>query len=96
MFLVYSEKSGKFQTGRNYANLVLLNVYSVDEESVGMEASGMPTLVFRVPETATGRSSDEVECSMWWGERLRCIDCGPAPAAWISKSGTHFFFDLPN
>ncbi|XP_043288875.1 mitochondrial amidoxime reducing component 2-like [Venturia canescens] len=85
MLLVYDSKTGKFQTGRNYPKLLLVSISAADENSLNIEADGMPKLVIRLPEKHKERSSNQVDCSMWWNEPLKCIDCGPEPAAWISK-----------
>lgn len=90
MLLVYSKKTGKFQTGRNYPKLLLVKIAAFDENSVVIEADGMPNLVIRLSDIQNEGSSEEVNCSMWWGEPLKCVDCGPEPAAWISKS-SHYF-----
>lgn len=81
MFLVYNEENGKFTTGRNYSNLVLVDLYAVDKLNVRLEANGMQSLEFEIPQC---RKSNNVDCSMWWGEPIKCIDCGNAPAEWIS------------
>ncbi|XP_057318668.1 mitochondrial amidoxime-reducing component 1-like [Microplitis mediator] len=80
MFLVYNEENGKFITGRNYPTLLLVSLCAVDKFKVKLEAIGMPPLIFELPQ-----NSDSVDCSMWWGEPLKCTDCGNAPAEWISK-----------
>lgn len=84
MFLVYNEESGRFQTGRNYPTLILVSVSAVDEDKVRLEAVGMPSVVFTVPK-CTEENVEAVQCTMWWGEPVKCIDCGPEPAEWLSK-----------
>lgn len=80
MFLVYNEETGKFTTGRSYPTLVLVNLTAIDKLSVRLEAAGMPSLVFPLPQN----SGKKTDCSMWWDEPMKCIDCGNAPAEWIS------------
>lgn len=84
MFLVYNEENGKFITGRNHPTLILVSLSAVDSKSVKLEAVGMKSLTFELlPEYK--KINDNIECSMWWGEKVKCIDCGDAPAEWISK-----------
>lgn len=98
MFLVYNEENGKFTTGKNYSKLVLVNLYATDKANVRLEASEMESLDFQVPENT---KTNNVNCSMWWDEPMKCIDCGDAAAKWISKfvafsnyfiSSVFFFF----
>lgn len=84
MFLVYNEETYKFQTGRQYPTMILVSLSAVDEYNVKLEAVGMPSVVFRVPEKSE-KSSAAIECSLWWGEPVKCIDCGPEPAEWLSR-----------
>ncbi|XP_076644070.1 mitochondrial amidoxime-reducing component 1 [Halictus rubicundus] len=84
MFLVYNEESGRFQTGRNYPTLILVTLSAVDEDKVKLEAVGMPSVVFSVPK-CTEENIEAVQCTMWWGEPVKCIDCGPEPAEWLSR-----------
>ncbi|XP_076294763.1 mitochondrial amidoxime-reducing component 1 isoform X2 [Lasioglossum baleicum] len=84
MFLVYNEESGRFQTGRNYPTLILVTLSAVDEDKVRLEAVGMPSVVFSVPK-CTEENVEAVQCTMWWGEPVKCIDCGPEPAEWLSR-----------
>ncbi|KAK2582550.1 hypothetical protein KPH14_004841 [Odynerus spinipes] len=84
MFLVYNEETRRFKTGREYPTMILVSLSAVDERKVKLEAVGMPSVVFRVPEK-TEKSSAIVECTMWWGEPVKCIDCGPEPAEWLSR-----------
>ncbi|XP_043494738.1 mitochondrial amidoxime-reducing component 1-like isoform X2 [Polistes fuscatus] len=84
MFLVYNEETLKFQTGRQYPTMILVSLSAVDEYKVKLEAVGMPSVVFRVPEKSE-KSSAAIECSLWWGEPVKCIDCGPEPAEWLSR-----------
>lgn len=81
MFLVYNEENGKFTTAKNYSKLVLVNLYATGQSNVRLETSGMESLVFQVPQNTT---ANNVDCSMWWDEPMKCIDCGDAPAEWIS------------
>ncbi|XP_047357357.1 mitochondrial amidoxime-reducing component 1-like isoform X3 [Vespa velutina] len=84
MFLVYNDETYKFQTGRQYPTMILVSLSAVDEYKVKLEAVGMPSVVFRVPEKSE-KSSAAIECTMWWGEPVKCIDCGPEPAEWLSR-----------
>lgn len=84
MFLAYNEETGKFQTGRKYPTLLLVSLSSVSENSVKMEAVGMPSLIFRVP-TNLENNPQISKCKMWWGEQVECIDCGSDAAKWISR-----------
>ena len=84
MFLVINENNNKFQTARQYPKLVLINVSSVDETSVKFESPEMPELVFKVPEISENLS-EIVECSFGKGEKVKCMDCGPDAAKWISR-----------
>lgn len=84
MFLVYNEETRRFQTGREYPTMILVSLSGSSESKVKLEAVGMPSVVFRVPEK-TEKSSVIVECTMWWGETVKCIDCGPVPAEWLSR-----------
>lgn len=84
MFLVYNEESGRFQTGRQYPTLILVSLSAVDEDKVKLEAVGMPSVVFSVPKSTAG-NVEAVQCTMWWGEPVKCIDCGPEPAEWLSR-----------
>lgn len=84
MFLVYNEETGRFQTGRQYPTMILVSLSAVDEDKVKLEAVGMPSVVFNVPKCAEG-SSEAVQCTMWWGEPVTCIDCGPQAAEWLSR-----------
>lgn len=81
MFLVYNEENGKFTTGKNYPQLVLVNLLAVDQFHVKLEAIGFKSLVFEVPYK---KNANNVDCSMWWDEPMKCIDCGDAAAYWIS------------
>ncbi|XP_015108750.1 mitochondrial amidoxime-reducing component 1 [Diachasma alloeum] len=89
MFLVYNEDTGKFVTGRNYPTLILVSLTAVDDSRVRLQATGVPNLTFALPKSSNDPSA--VNCKMWWGEPVKCIDCGPAPAQWISNflTGTH-------
>ena len=84
MFLVYNEETGRFQTGRHYPTLILVSLTAVDETKVKLEAVGMPSVTFTVPEYSDERS-EAVQCTMWWGEAIKCIDCGTEPAEWLSR-----------
>ena len=81
MLLVYSGKTGTFKTARNFPSLLLVRTLPVDEERIKLQVDGMPDLVFRLPEVY----GEQIECSMWWGELIKCIDCGSELAAWISE-----------
>lgn len=83
MFLVYNEENGKFITGRNYPTLILVSLFTVDKTRIRLEAVGMSTLIFQLPQY--NLTTDQVNCTMWWGETIKCIDCGQAPAKWLSK-----------
>ncbi|XP_066585709.1 mitochondrial amidoxime-reducing component 1-like [Prorops nasuta] len=85
MFIVYNEETGKFQTGRNYPTLLLVSISVINEIKVKLEAVGMPRLIFSVPECMPLYTQAVVQCSMWWGEPVKCIDCGAEAAQWISK-----------
>lgn len=85
MFLVYNEETGRFQTGRQYPTLILVSLSSVDETKVKLEAVGMPSVIFEVPNSSEN-ASEAVQCTMWWGEPVKCIDCGTEPAEWLSRS----------
>lgn len=87
MFLVYNEENGKFTTGKNYSKLVLVNLYATDKTDVRLETSGMESLVFQIPQST---KANNVNCSMWFDEPMKCIDCGDAPAEWISTFVTFF------
>ncbi|XP_076624145.1 mitochondrial amidoxime-reducing component 1 isoform X2 [Colletes latitarsis] len=84
MFLVYNEETGRFQTGRQYPTLILVSLSAVDESKVKLEAVGMPSVIFNVPKCSED-SPEAVQCTMWWGEPVKCIDCGPEPAEWLSR-----------
>lgn len=84
MFLVYSEETGCFVTGRKYPTMILVTLSAVDEDNVKLEAVGMPSVVFSVPKNIEG-NVEAVQCTMWWGEPVKCIDCGPEPAEWLSR-----------
>ncbi|XP_054016010.1 mitochondrial amidoxime-reducing component 1-like isoform X1 [Hylaeus anthracinus] len=84
MFLVYNEETGRFQTGRQYPTLILVSLSAVDETKVKLEAVGMPSMVFTVPK-CSDESPEAVQCTMWWGEPVKCIDCGSEPAEWLSR-----------
>ncbi|CAK9823582.1 Mitochondrial amidoxime-reducing component 1 [Anthophora retusa] len=84
MFLVYNEETGRFQTGRHYPTLILVSLSAVDETKVKLEAVGMPSVIFEVPKWQEN-ASEAVQCTMWWGESVKCIDCGPEPAEWLSR-----------
>nr|XP_033332970.1 mitochondrial amidoxime-reducing component 1-like isoform X2 [Megalopta genalis] len=84
MFLVYSEETGRFVTGRKYPTMILVTLSAVDEQKVKLEAVGMPSVVFGVPKNAE-ENVEAVQCTMWWGEPVKCIDCGPEPAEWLSR-----------
>ncbi|XP_026666584.1 mitochondrial amidoxime-reducing component 1-like isoform X2 [Ceratina calcarata] len=83
MFLVYNEETGRFQTSRQYPTLILVSLSSVDESRVKLEAVGMASVIFEVPKYLEN-ATEAVQCSMWWGEPVKCIDCGPEPAEWLS------------
>lgn len=85
MFLVYNEETGRFQTGRHYPTLILVSLSTVDETKVKLEAVGMPSVIFEVPNCSKN-ASEAVQCTMWWGEPVKCIDCGTEPAEWLSRS----------
>ncbi|CAD1477780.1 unnamed protein product, partial [Heterotrigona itama] len=84
MFLVYNEETGRFQTGRQYPTLILVSLSAVDETKVKLEAVGMPSVIFQVPKNAEN-ASEAVQCTMWWGEPVKCIDCGTESAEWLSR-----------
>lgn len=84
MFLVYNEETGRFQTGRQYPTLILVSLSAVDENKVKLEAVGMPSVIFEVPKNLKD-ASEAVQCKMWWGEPVKCIDCGTEPAEWLSR-----------
>ncbi|XP_031845755.1 mitochondrial amidoxime-reducing component 1 isoform X2 [Nomia melanderi] len=84
MFLVYNEETGRFQTGRQYPTMILVSLSAVDEDKVKLEAVGMPSVVFNVPKCAED-NPEAVQCTMWWGEPVMCIDCGPQAAEWLSR-----------
>lgn len=87
MFLVYYEENGKFVTGKTYPKLVLVNLFVADKSNIRLEANGMESLDFD-PESV---KSDIVDCSMHFGEQLKCLDCGDETAEWISTLVLHFF-----
>ena len=84
MFLVYNEETGRFQTGRQYPTLILVSLSAVDETKVKLEAVGMPSVIFQVPKNPEN-ASEAVQCTMWWGESVKCIDCGTESAEWLSR-----------
>ncbi|KAF3424996.1 hypothetical protein E2986_08704, partial [Frieseomelitta varia] len=84
MFLVYNEETGRFQTGRQYPTLILVSLSAVDETKVKLEAVGMPSVIFQVPRNPEN-ASEAVQCTMWWGEPVKCIDCGTESAEWLSR-----------
>ncbi|KAF7987758.1 hypothetical protein HCN44_003621 [Aphidius gifuensis] len=85
MFLVYNEENGKFITGRNHPTLILVSLSAVDNKRVKLEAVGMQSLTFELLPENSKNIDENIECSMWWGEKVKCIDCGDAPAEWISR-----------
>lgn len=89
MFLVYNEETGRFQTGRHYPTMILVSLSAVDETKVKLEAVGMPSVIFDVPKCSKN-DSEAVQCTMWWGEPVKCIDCGPEPAEWLSRFAITF------
>ncbi|XP_037048136.1 mitochondrial amidoxime-reducing component 1-like [Bradysia coprophila] len=94
MFLVYNEENGKFVTAKNYSKLVLVNLYAEDQLNVRLQANGMQSIVFE-PQNYKSPIAD---CSMWFDDPMKCIDCGDGPAEWISmfltgkKSGLRLGF----
>ncbi|KAK1130658.1 hypothetical protein K0M31_018774 [Melipona bicolor] len=84
MFLVYNEETRRFQTGRQYPTLILVSLSAVDETKVKLEAVGMPSVIFQVPRNPEN-ASEAVQCTMWWGESVKCIDCGTESAEWLSR-----------
>ncbi|XP_015185472.1 PREDICTED: mitochondrial amidoxime-reducing component 1-like [Polistes dominula] len=101
MFMVYNEETFKFQTARHYPTMILVSLSAVDQYKVKLEAVGMPSVVFRVPEKSE-KSSAAIACSMWFGEPVKCIDCGPEPAEWLSRfltgtnSGLRLGYSMPD
>lgn len=91
MFLVYNEETRRFQTGRQYPTLILVSVSAVDETKVKLEAVGMPSVIFQVPENPED-ASEAVQCTMWWGEPVKCIDCGTESAEWLSRFAFRIIF----
>ncbi|XP_034938193.1 mitochondrial amidoxime-reducing component 1-like [Chelonus insularis] len=83
MFLIYNEETGKFITSRVYPTLILVSLSAVNESKVKLEAVGMSTLIFDIPEQSA--TKNYVTCSMWWNEKVKCIDCGDESAKWISE-----------
>lgn len=80
MFIVYDEKTGKFQTGRQIPKILLITIDAIDEGRVKLEAPDMPTLVLDLSD-----SNAKDKCTMWYGELVQCLDCGPKASAWFSK-----------
>lgn len=95
MFLVYNEETGRFQTGRQYPTLILVSLSAVDESKVKLEAVGMPSVVFTVPKCSDD-SPEAIQCTMWWGELVKCIDCGPESAEWLSRFAELFILRRAN
>lgn len=91
MFLVYNEETGRFQTGRQYPTLILVSLSAVDETRVKLEAVGMPSAIFQVPRNPKD-ASEAVQCTMWWGEPVKCIDCGTESAEWLSRFAFRIIF----
>ena len=91
MFLVYNEETGRFQTGRQYPTLILVSLTAVDETKVKLEAVGMPSVIFQVPGNPEN-ASEAVQCTMWWGEPVKCIDCGTESAEWLSRFAFRIIF----
>ncbi|XP_046742243.1 mitochondrial amidoxime reducing component 2-like [Diprion similis] len=85
MFLVYNEETGEFRTSRNYPTLILVTLSAVDTAHVKLEAVGMPSVTFKVPESTVKSVSTPAPCLLWWGGTLQCLDCGSEVAKWISK-----------
>ncbi|XP_015514860.2 mitochondrial amidoxime-reducing component 1 [Neodiprion lecontei] len=85
MFLVYNEETGEFRTSRNYPTLILVTLSAVDTDNVKLEAVGMPSVMFKVPESTVKSVSTPAPCLLWWGGTLECLDCGSEVAKWISK-----------
>lgn len=82
MLLVYNEETGRFITARNHPTLILVTLSAVDDRRVKLEAVGMQSLTFELlPENTKNNNV----CTMWFGEKIKCIDCGDAPAKWIAK-----------
>ena len=86
MFIVYDENTGKFQTGRQYAKLLLVNVSAVDSDKAKLESVEMMPLVFDLPNIGD-KNVKATNCSMWWNEPIKCLDCGPEVSTWLSKYG---------
>ncbi|KAH0550864.1 mitochondrial amidoxime-reducing component 1-like isoform X1 [Cotesia glomerata] len=82
MFMVYNEETGKFITGRNFPTLLLVSICAVDKSKVKLEATGMSNYIF---ELLPKDIDNTVDCTMWWGEPVKCTDCGDGPAQWISQ-----------
>uniref|UniRef100_A0ABD2W3T8 MOSC domain-containing protein n=2 Tax=Trichogramma kaykai TaxID=54128 RepID=A0ABD2W3T8_9HYME len=84
MFLVYNHKTGEFKTGRDYPKLLTVKLLAVNEKRAKLEVSGISSIEFDLP-MATDDTVKIVNCSMWWGEPVKCIDCGSAASSWLSK-----------
>ncbi|OXU27180.1 hypothetical protein TSAR_005445 [Trichomalopsis sarcophagae] len=93
MLLVYEEKTGKFITGRQHSKLLLVSISAAGEGRVKLEAADMPPLILNIP-MLSDPNAKVIKCTLWFGEPVKCLDCGPEASAWISKylkgSGSDF------
>ncbi|XP_012273670.1 mitochondrial amidoxime-reducing component 1 [Orussus abietinus] len=83
MFIIYDEIKGRFVTARQHPTLILVKLLIVNSTQVKLKAPGMPDVIFEIPKLK--KFERLVKCYMWWDEPLKCIDCGPEAAKWISR-----------
>lgn len=80
--MVYEESTGKFMSGRQYPKLLLISATPLNKNQAKLESQDrvIEPLIFNLPKRGTVD-----HCSLWYGENVRCLDCGSEANSWISK-----------
>ncbi|KAF2899112.1 hypothetical protein ILUMI_07066 [Ignelater luminosus] len=88
--VVYKEGNKEFKTARTYPKMVLIEVTTVDPDTITINAPGMSTFNFNVSSLNNANKSDKI--SLWEDEKIFTTDCGDEAARWVSQ----YILDKPS
>ncbi|KAJ8681693.1 hypothetical protein QAD02_017485 [Eretmocerus hayati] len=84
MFILFNEDTKRFATARQHPKLVLVEVSPEGQETVRFKF-GKDSFTMSLPEDSDEDDLKFFECTMWFKECVRCVDCGDEVSRWISR-----------
>ncbi|KAF2899113.1 hypothetical protein ILUMI_07067 [Ignelater luminosus] len=87
---VYKEANKEYKTSKNYPKMVLMEVTTINPDTITINAPGMSTLNFNVSTLDSINKPNKI--SIWDNEKVFTIDCGDKAAQWISE----YILDKPS